>query len=105
MPCSIEAVLNSPAIHSNYRSLPQLILPKACHKLYSSAQHIVPWHGVQLDGQLYGSLMIVAGQAKRLDLAFDLQADMVAQGHLPTQVQFALISVAWTCYGFEWGWL
>ncbi len=43
-------------------------------------------HDVQPDGQLYSSLMDVAGQAKRIDLAFDLQADMVAQGLQPSKV-------------------
>ncbi len=44
-------------------------------------------HDVQPDGQLYSSLMDVAGQAKRVDLAFDLQADMVAQGLQPSKVK------------------
>lgn len=44
-------------------------------------------HAVQPDGQLYSSLMDVAGQAKRVDLAFDLQADMVAQGLQPSKVE------------------
>ena len=48
-------------------------------------------HEVQPDGQLYSSLMDVAGQAQRVDLAFDLQADMVAQGQLPSQVTLHLL--------------
>ncbi len=46
---------------------------------------------MQPDGQLYSSLMDVAGQAKRVDLAFDLQADMVAQGLQPSQVIIMII--------------
>lgn len=46
---------------------------------------------MQPDGQLYSSLMDVAGQAQRVDLAFDLQADMVAQGQLPSQVTLHLL--------------
>lgn len=50
-------------------------------------------HDVQPDGQLYSSLMDVAGQAKRVDLAFDLQADMVAQGLQPSQVRLLMLVI------------
>ncbi len=50
-------------------------------------------HDVQPDGQLYSSLMDVAGQAKRVDLAFDLQADMVAQGLQPSQVIIVIMII------------
>lgn len=56
-------------------------------------------HDVRPDGQLYSSLMDVAGQAKRVDLAFDLQADMVAQGLQPSGVRSFLIS-AMSKYGY-----
>ena len=52
----------------------------------SLSLEVVCRHKVQADPQLYSRLMAVAGQSKRLDLAFDLQADMQAAGQLPTQV-------------------
>ena len=43
-------------------------------------------NGVKADERLYSSLMEVAGQAQRVDLAFELQANMLAQGLQPSQV-------------------
>ena len=43
-------------------------------------------NGVKADERLYSSLMQVAGQAQRVDLAFELQANMLAQGLQPSQV-------------------
>ena len=60
--------------------------PEFTHAGLNTQMMVQCRHDVQPDGQLYSSLMDVAGQAKRVDLAFDLQADMVAQGLQPSQV-------------------
>ena len=44
-------------------------------------------NGVKADERLYSTLMEVAGQAQRVDLAFELQANMLAQGLQPSQVR------------------
>lgn len=44
-------------------------------------------HGVRPDAQLYSSLICIAGRAHHVDLAFELQTDMIAQGQQPSEVQ------------------
>lgn len=81
-PVKLEAVMTFPAANC-----PMLICPaQQEEESVVNGKYCGCRSGVRQDERLYSSLMQVAGQANQVDLAFELQADMVAQGLQPSQV-------------------